>query len=78
MLSCEYYYLGSKLSIDRFLTFYPGFHINNMHVVLSAQAFVITSKSYLCLFRGLAYAACSGILWHVQLAAGDLQVHVEQ
>ncbi|RDB28250.1 1,3-beta-glucan synthase component FKS1 [Hypsizygus marmoreus] len=45
MLSREYYYLGTQLPIDRFLTFYyghPGFHINNMLVILSVQIFVIT------------------------------------
>jgi 1,3-beta-glucan synthase len=38
MLSREYYYLGTQLPIDRFLTFYyghPGFHINN---IVSATA----------------------------------------
>jgi 1,3-beta-glucan synthase len=33
MLSREYYWLGTQLPIDRFLTFYyshPGFHINNI------------------------------------------------
>ena len=33
MLSREYYYMGTQLPIDRFLTFYyghPGFHINNV------------------------------------------------
>ncbi|KAJ3806848.1 1,3-beta-glucan synthase [Lentinula aff. lateritia] len=45
MLSREYYYLGTQLPIDRFLTFYyghPGFHINNMLVILSVQIFVVT------------------------------------
>ncbi|CAL1710231.1 unnamed protein product [Somion occarium] len=45
MLSREYYYLGTQLPIDRFLTFYyghPGFHINNMLVILSVQIFVLT------------------------------------
>ncbi|KAH8833782.1 1,3-beta-glucan synthase [Flagelloscypha sp. PMI_526] len=45
MLSREYYYLGTQLPIDRFLTFYyghPGFHINNMLVILSVQTFVVT------------------------------------
>lgn len=45
MLSREYYYLGTQLPIDRFLTFYyghPGFHINNMLVILSIQMFVVT------------------------------------
>ncbi|KAF8319368.1 1,3-beta-glucan synthase [Clavulina sp. PMI_390] len=44
MLSREYYYLGSQLPIDRFLTFYyahPGFHINNILVILSVQVFMV-------------------------------------
>ncbi|KAG8936786.1 1,3-beta-D-glucan synthase [Tulasnella sp. 418] len=44
MLSREYYYLGSQLPIDRFLTFYyghPGFHINNILVVLSVQVIMM-------------------------------------
>ncbi|KAJ3505193.1 hypothetical protein NMY22_g17668 [Coprinellus aureogranulatus] len=46
MLSREYYYLGTQLPIDRFLTFYyghPGFHINNMLVILSVQTFILTT-----------------------------------
>ncbi|KAJ7662107.1 1,3-beta-glucan synthase [Mycena polygramma] len=45
MLSREYYYLGTQLPIDRFLTFYyghPGFQINNMLVILSVQVFILT------------------------------------
>ncbi|KAJ7507394.1 1,3-beta-glucan synthase [Mycena galericulata] len=45
MLSREYYYLGTQLPIDRFLTFYyghPGFHINNMLVITSVQVFIVT------------------------------------
>ncbi|KAJ7326188.1 1,3-beta-glucan synthase [Mycena albidolilacea] len=45
MLSREYYYLGTQLPIDRFLTFYyghPGFHINNMLIITSVQLFIIT------------------------------------
>ncbi|KIO22848.1 glycosyltransferase family 48 protein [Tulasnella calospora MUT 4182] len=45
MLSREYYYLGSQLPLDRFLTFYyghPGFHINNILVILSVQVFMLT------------------------------------
>ncbi|KAG2159276.1 glycosyltransferase family 48 protein [Suillus bovinus] len=45
MLSREYYYLGTQLPIDRFLTFYyghPGFHINNMLVILAVQCFIVT------------------------------------
>ena len=44
MLSREYYYLGTQLPIDRFLSFYyahPGFHINNMFIMLSVQMFMI-------------------------------------
>ncbi|KAF7342101.1 putative 1,3-beta-D-glucan synthase subunit [Mycena venus] len=45
MLSREYYYLGTQLPIDRFLTFYyghPGFHINNMLIITSVQLFIVT------------------------------------
>lgn len=45
MLSREYYYLGTQLPMDRFLTFYyghPGFHINNILVMMSVQVFMIT------------------------------------
>ncbi|EIW79670.1 glycosyltransferase family 48 protein [Coniophora puteana RWD-64-598 SS2] len=44
MLSREYYYLGTQLPIDRFLTFYyahPGFHINNMLIILAVQLFIL-------------------------------------
>jgi 1,3-beta-glucan synthase len=47
MLSREYYYLGTQLPIDRFLTFYyghPGFHINNILVIYSIQVFMVTRK----------------------------------
>ena len=43
-LSREYYYLGTQLPLDRFLSFYfahPGFHINNMIIMLSVQMFMI-------------------------------------
>lgn len=51
MLSREYYYLGTQLPIDRFLTFYyghPGFHINNMLIILSVQVFIVTSEFFFC------------------------------
>ncbi|RUS25941.1 family 48 glycosyltransferase [Jimgerdemannia flammicorona] len=43
MLSREYYYLGTQLPLDRFLTFYyahPGFHINNIFIMLSVHLFM--------------------------------------
>ena len=43
MLSREYYYLGTQLPLDRFLSFYyahPGFHINNLFIILSVQSFM--------------------------------------
>ncbi|KAI4627531.1 uncharacterized protein J4E88_001571 [Alternaria novae-zelandiae] len=43
MLSREYYYMGTQLPLDRFLSFYyahPGFHINNMFIMLSVQCFM--------------------------------------
>ncbi|KAG0228713.1 1,3-beta-D-glucan synthase [Actinomortierella wolfii] len=45
MLSREYYYLGTQLPLDRFLTFYyahPGFHINNIFIMLSVQMFLVS------------------------------------
>lgn len=45
MLSREYYYLGTQLPLDRFLSFYyahPGFHLNNIFIMLSVQMFMIT------------------------------------
>jgi 1,3-beta-glucan synthase len=45
MLSREYYYLGTQLPLDRFLSFYyahPGFHLNNMFIMLSVQMFMIS------------------------------------
>ncbi|KAL6453516.1 FKS3 1 [Candida maltosa Xu316] len=43
LLSREYYYLGTKLPIDKFLSFYyahPGFHINNLSIMLSVKVFM--------------------------------------
>ncbi|GAB7361321.1 hypothetical protein MBLNU230_g1377t1 [Neophaeotheca triangularis] len=43
MLSREYYYLGTQLPLDRFLSFYfahPGFHVNNIFIMLSMQMFM--------------------------------------
>ncbi|TDL21303.1 hypothetical protein BD410DRAFT_815333 [Rickenella mellea] len=40
------YYLGTQLPVDRFLMFYyghPGFHINNLPIVLSLQVFIVTT-----------------------------------
>ena len=61
MLSREYYYLGTQLPIDRFLTFYyahPGFHLNNFFIQLSLQMFMLTlvnlnalaHESIICLY----------------------------
>ena len=44
MLSREYYYLGTQLPLDRFLSFYyahPGFHINNVFIVFSVQLLML-------------------------------------
>jgi len=61
MLSREYYYLGTQLPLDRFLSFFyahPGFHINNMFIIISVQMFMIslmnigslTSESIICYY----------------------------
>ncbi|CAJ2508838.1 Uu.00g138640.m01.CDS01 [Anthostomella pinea] len=44
MLSREYYYLGTQLPLDRFLSFYyahPGFHVQNMFIILSVQLLMV-------------------------------------
>lgn len=44
MLAREYYYLGTQLPIDRFLSFYyahPGFHLNNIFIMFSVQMLMI-------------------------------------
>ncbi|KAL3230948.1 1,3-beta-glucan synthase component FKS3 [Nakaseomyces bracarensis] len=44
LLSREYYYLGTQLPIDRFLSFFyahPGFHLNNMFISISLQLFFL-------------------------------------
>ncbi|KAI8098520.1 glycosyltransferase family 48 protein [Halteromyces radiatus] len=43
LLSREYYYLGTQLPLDRFLTFYyahPGFHMNNIMIIFAIQIFL--------------------------------------
>lgn len=62
MLSREYYYLGTQLPIDRFLSFYyahPGFHLNNLFIQISLQLFMLTlvninslaHESIVCLYN---------------------------
>lgn len=44
ILSREYYYLGTQLPLDRFLSFFyahPGFHVNNLFIIVSVQLFLI-------------------------------------
>jgi hypothetical protein len=80
MLSREYYYLGTQLPIDRFLTFYyahPGFHINNMLVTLSVQVVIVSSK-FFCSSRYVLQLTgpYSGILRNSELHAYHLCIHV--
>ena len=54
MLSREYYYLGTQLPLDRFLSFYyahAGFHINNLFIILSVQMFMITLLNFGALYH---------------------------
>lgn len=59
MLSREYFYLSTQLPLDRFLSFYyahPGFHLNNVFIILSIKLFMLvavnlaalTSDSVIC------------------------------
>ncbi|GMM28013.1 hypothetical protein DAMA08_007290 [Martiniozyma asiatica (nom. inval.)] len=45
LLSREYWYLGTQMPLDRFLSFYyahPGFHINNLFIIFSLHIFMLT------------------------------------
>ena len=49
MLSREYYYLGTQLPLDRFLSFYyahAGFHLNNIFIMMSLQLLMITLVNF--------------------------------
>ncbi|KAI9150152.1 1,3-beta-glucan synthase component FKS1 [Paramyrothecium foliicola] len=49
LLSREYYYLGTQLPLDRFLSFYyahAGFHVNNIFIMLSVQLFMIVLLNF--------------------------------
>jgi 1,3-beta-glucan synthase len=54
MLSREYYYLGTQLSLDRFLSFYyahPGFHLNNVFIIFSIQLFLVVTVNLAALLH---------------------------
>lgn len=62
ILSREYFYLGSNLPLDRFLSFFyahPGFHLNNVLIILSFKLFLLvsvnlaalTADSHVCEFN---------------------------
>lgn len=62
LLSREYYYLGTKLPLDRFLSFYyahAGFHLNNVCIISSIQLFLLvgvniaalTNDSVVCYYE---------------------------
>lgn len=61
ILSREYYYLGTQLPLDRFLSFFyahPGFHINNLFIIVIVQLMMLTllnigslaNQSIICLY----------------------------
>lgn len=44
LISREYYYLGTQLPTDRFLSFYyahAGFHLNNLFIIISLHIFML-------------------------------------
>lgn len=62
MLSREYFYLGTQLPLDRFLSFFyahPGFHLNNVFILLSLKMFLLfcihlgalTNDSVICSYN---------------------------
>lgn len=45
MLSREYFYMGTQLPFDRFISFFyahPGFHLNNVFIMMSLEMLMIT------------------------------------
>jgi 1,3-beta-glucan synthase component len=77
MLSREYYYMGTQLPIERFLTFYyghPGFHINNILVILSVQVFTVTCKSILTHYMPLLLMFLCDLSWRHEQSIATLQV----
>lgn len=57
-LSREYYYLGTQLPLDRFLSFFyghAGFHLNNILIVASI-------KMYILLFVNLSFVVSNSVL----------------
>ena len=80
LLSREYYYLGTQLPVDRFLTFYyghPGFQINNIMVILSVNVIMVTRKFYSSPLQvsALTLSFHSGLPGYSQLRAPHLQIH---
>lgn len=62
ILSREYYYLGTQLPLDRFLSFFyahPGFHVNNLFIIVSVQFFMLcllnigalSNQTIICLYN---------------------------
>ncbi|OBZ82842.1 1,3-beta-glucan synthase component FKS1 [Choanephora cucurbitarum] len=61
LLSREYYYLGTQLPLDRFLTFYyahPGFHMNNIMIIFAVQLFLFCMTLVGTMAAGLPH--CKG------------------
>ncbi|KAI8066077.1 1,3-beta-glucan synthase component-domain-containing protein [Thamnidium elegans] len=61
LLSREYYYLGTQLPLDRFLTFYyahPGFHMNNIMIIFAVQVFLFCMTLVGTMAAGLPH--CTG------------------
>ncbi|RCI02733.1 1,3-beta-D-glucan synthase, partial [Rhizopus stolonifer] len=61
LLSREYYYLGTQLPLDRFLTFYyahPGFHMNNIMIIFAVQVFLFCMTFVGTMAAGLPH--CKG------------------
>lgn len=54
ILSREQFYLCSKLPLDRFLSYYyahPGFHLNNVFIILSVKLFLLVSVNIAVLVK---------------------------
>jgi 1,3-beta-glucan synthase len=55
MISREYFYIGTQLPLDRFLSFYyahPGFHLNNVFIIISLKLLLLVAINLAALTNG--------------------------
>lgn len=83
MLSREYYYLGTQLPIDRFLTFYYGVRHTpmirvyyNVLTISPSVASWLSRQQYPRRFRRQDVYLCYGLPWNTQRQPSDLPIRL--